>query len=341
MHAKTKTASLSTAPQKSLRRYIYPFVVVMIVFLWLVFMTFSNRWALFSEFRGLSITMLFGSFVAGATPQGGAAVAFPVFTKVFQIPSPDARTFGLMIQSVGMTVASLTILLRGVKVLPLVILWTTIGGIIGLILGTFYIRIPPPLPKVLFTLLLSIFAVALVISRWIIKRKPYDDMPVWNIKHALVMLIIGTIGGIFAAYTGAGADALAFVALTLAYGIDEKVSTPTTIIIMALNSVAGFALHGLIVQDIGVAWNYWLVSVPVVILGAPLGSWVLSKISRDTLIKSILGLIFIEAVSTLLLIPFTGVMINIVLVTILVTTVIFYAMLYYREHHLWRVFTSE
>lgn len=62
--------------------------------------------------------MLLGSFIAGATPQGGAAVAFPVFTKVFHLPAPDARTFGQMIQSVGMTMAAITILLRRVSICP-------------------------------------------------------------------------------------------------------------------------------------------------------------------------------------------------------------------------------
>ena len=68
---------------------------------------------------------------------GGAAVAFPVFTKVFQIPSADARTFGLMIQSFGMTMASITILLRRTPLMPRVLLWSCVGGAIGVTLGTF------------------------------------------------------------------------------------------------------------------------------------------------------------------------------------------------------------
>ncbi len=50
--------------------------------------------------------MVFGSFVAGSTAAGGGAVSFPVFTKLLHIPADEARTFGLLIQSVGMTMAS-------------------------------------------------------------------------------------------------------------------------------------------------------------------------------------------------------------------------------------------
>jgi hypothetical protein len=63
--------------------------------------------------RYMSITMVFGSMVAGATSEGGAAVAFPVMTLVFGIAPPVARDFSFMIQSVGMTCASFTILYMG------------------------------------------------------------------------------------------------------------------------------------------------------------------------------------------------------------------------------------
>ena len=53
------------------------------------------------------------SFVAGSTPHGGGAVAFPVLTKVFGVPAADARTFSLSIQAVGMGTAAVVIMLLG------------------------------------------------------------------------------------------------------------------------------------------------------------------------------------------------------------------------------------
>ncbi|MGI9597308.1 MAG: hypothetical protein ACR2QK_14190, partial [Acidimicrobiales bacterium] len=60
-----------------------------------------------------TVTMLFGSFLAGSSPEGGGAVAFPVFTKALEVPGPVARTFGLSIQAVGMSMATASILLSG------------------------------------------------------------------------------------------------------------------------------------------------------------------------------------------------------------------------------------
>ncbi len=320
--------------QRSLKKWIYPALVATVLVTWVIYMTAAQRWGLFQEYWGLSVTMLFGSIIAGATPQGGAAVAFPVFTKVFHLPAPDARTFGLMIQSVGMTMAAITILLRRVHIMPRVLLWVSAGGAVGMTLGTYVIKIPAPYPKILFTLSLVVFAAALVISRWVIKWEPRTSLPKWTPSQIVVFVIVGIVGGIFASYTGAGADALTFVVLTLTFGINEKISTPTTVIIMAINSLVGFFLHGVVSQDIGAAWNYWLVCVPIVIMGAPLGAFILSKIQRDTLIVVVLLLIFAEAASTVILIPFTSTMWLVTITFMVVSGLSFFMMLHYRHNHL-------
>lgn len=59
--------------------------------------------------------MLFGSMVAGGTSMGGGAVAFPVLTKLLEVPPHEAKVFALAIQSVGMTAATLTIIAMQIK----------------------------------------------------------------------------------------------------------------------------------------------------------------------------------------------------------------------------------
>ena len=100
---------------------------------------------------------------------------------------------------------------------------------------------------------------------------------------------------------------------------------------MGLNSVVGFFLHGVISQDIGIAWSYWLVAVPIVILGAPLGAYVASKVNRDGIIKFLLFLITVELVTTIWLIPFSNTAIIITATVVLFATAWFAAMLRYRQ----------
>ena len=48
--------------------------------------------------------MIFGAMVAGATSEGGGAVAFPVMTLALGIRPTIARDFSIMIQSTGQLV---------------------------------------------------------------------------------------------------------------------------------------------------------------------------------------------------------------------------------------------
>src|SRR5271169_4240447 len=54
--------------------------------------------------------MVAGAFVAGFTPEGVGAVAFPVLNVFLHVDRVLARDFSMMIQSVGMTSASIFIL---------------------------------------------------------------------------------------------------------------------------------------------------------------------------------------------------------------------------------------
>jgi len=316
------------------REWLYPAVLLVIYTSWTSYMMIADRWSLFTEYWPMSLTMVLGSMVAGATAEGGAAVAFPVFTKAFQIPAPDARTFGLMIQSVGMTTASLVILTRRVKILPGVIAWVSLGGVLGMTVGTFFLPMTAPYPKILFTFVTVAFGVALIISRWVLNWNPESVFPVQTTKRRMLCILIGIVGGIFAANTGSGIDTLTFMVLTLTFGIHEKVSTPSTVIIMGINSVVGFFLHGVVLQDIGIVWNYWLVCIPIVILGAPFGAWIASRVNRDIIIILLLALISVELVTTIWIIPFTPEMIRFAGITVLVCILWFTVMLLYRYRRL-------
>jgi hypothetical protein len=71
---------------------------------------FSCRWCLaikhnffknFPTHYPMSITMIVGSAIGGATSEGGGAVAFPVMTLALHIAPSIARDFSMMVQSCG------------------------------------------------------------------------------------------------------------------------------------------------------------------------------------------------------------------------------------------------
>jgi len=311
---------------------LYWITALVIVSAWTAAMSLLNWWAMFSETWPISLTMVFGSFIAGATSEGGGAVAFPVFTKLFDIEPADAKVFSFFIQSVGMTMAGLFIYLKKIPVLWNVIFAALSGGVIGLITGELFLVIPNPYPKLLFTFIAGIFAFFLIYNRWGIPDNPIKHFIFDHKSDWLVILATGFLGGMVASVVGVGIDMLVFIVLTLLYGIDEKISTPTTVVLMGLLSVIGFVWHAGIVADVNPdVWRYWMSCVPIVIFGAPLGAWVCSKIGRDQLIWFLLFLIGIEVVTTLWLIPITQDRIAVLAILVLFTSILFYGLIHYRR----------
>lgn len=311
---------------------IYWGTAAIILFAWSITMATLNWWPMFTETWPISLTMVLGSFIAGATSEGGGAVAFPVFTKLFDIEPQDAKVFSFFIQSFGMTMAGLFIYLKRIPVLWNVVAAALTAGIAGLVLGELYLVIPNPYPKLLFTFIAGIFAIFLIYNRWGIPDNPLKEFRFTNRNDLLIILVTGFLGGLVASVVGVGIDMLIFIVLTLLYGIDEKISTPTTVVLMGLLSVAGFIWHAGITADVNPdVWRYWMSCVPIVIFGAPLGAWVCSKIGRDQLIWFLLFLIAIEVASTLWIIPITPDRLTILAVLTVCASFLFYGLIRYRR----------
>ena len=290
------------ASSSSLRFYWITAATVLI--LWTAAMIRLGWWGMFAETWPLSLTMVLGSFVAGATAEGGGAVAFPVFTKAFGIPPHDAKVFAFMIQSFGMTMAGLMIYLRRIPVLWDVVGLALAGGVGGLVAGELFLDLPDPLPKLFFSLVAGIFGVFLLWNRWVLNDHPEEEVRLGGRRRTALFLITGFVGGAVSSIIGVGIDMTLFIVLTLLFGVNEKVSTPTTVVLMGLLSVAGFLWHGLAADGIGDdVWRYWMSCVPIVIFGAPAGAWVCSRITRDQLLYFLLLLIALDLTSTLLMIP--------------------------------------
>ena len=250
-------------------------------------------------------TMIFGSMVAGGTSMGGGAVAFPVFTKVLHVPPTEAKVFSLAIQSIGMSAASLTIMAMKTKVEWRFIRWASLGGVPGIILGSIFLApiLPSNVIKFSFTMMVCSFGIVLfALSRTRERRNLV--IPAWGRREQTFSLVAGLWGGIVSGLVGSGMDIVGFSIMVLLFGLCEKVSTPTSVILMAINAVVGFILHLFFVGDfIEPVTNYWLASVPVVVVGAPTGAMLCNLMGRKTISRILMSLILTELVSSLLLIP--------------------------------------
>jgi uncharacterized membrane protein YfcA len=76
---------------------------------------------------------------------------------------------------------------------------------------------------------------------------PYSKVPgsvgicvAFNWKAA-TLLATGFMGGIFSSISGSGIDICSFAILTLLFRLSEKTATPTSVLLMSINTLVGFA----------------------------------------------------------------------------------------------------
>ncbi len=294
---------------------------------WLAY-SFPQTFSILRENWPISLTMVFGSFIAGATSEGGGAVAFPVFTKVLHIAPVDAKIFSLAIQSVGMTAATLTIAVMRVAIAWRVVVWASLGGLFGVVFSSLLLApvLQPAMLKMLFTAMIVSFAVTLSILAW--RKRSYNpDLPVFGWRERAIMAATGFIGGGMTGLVGNGIDIICFSVMVLLFRLSEKVSTPTSVVLMALNALAGFVLHLSVLGGFTEkVQEYWLAAVPVVVVGAPLGAYCCTKLNNKTIAGILILLIVVELVSSLWLIPLTDKIAGASLAVFIVFSFVYYLM---------------
>ncbi len=257
--------------------------MLVIILIWASWMQLNQFWHLFAEGWFMSVTMVFGSFIAGASAEGGGAVAFPVMTLIFKISPEVARNFSLAIQSVGMTMASYLIFVKGIRVEHKYLWLASIGGALGMIFGTYFLipLVSAPYVKMLFVTFWLSFGLVLFYVNEIYKRQTIEALPHLGFYEKTAIIFVGLIGGSLSALLGSGLDIFSFSYVTMRYHLSEKIATPTSVVIMAVNSVTGFIIHYFFIKDFGTQeFSYWLVSIPVVVIGAPLGAYFIKKRTR-------------------------------------------------------------
>ena len=283
--------------------WIYLIFLSVVMFGWFWYMFKQDSFEIYTRQWATVITMIFGSFIAGASPEGSAAVAYPIFTLILKIAPPVARNFAFAIQSIGMTSASLLIIGMRLKVDWNYIIFVTIGGIFGLFLGTYYVvpHVSPVQAKLFFVSLYLSFGIAL----WLQNRRPQREVfeKIENFQNSDKgrLIIFGLIGGIISSIFGTGINIFTFCLMTIYYRVSEKVATPSSVIIMTIETILGLFIHTKLVNDFQPeAFEIWLACVPFVAVFAPLGAFVISKMPR----KGIATLLYL-----ILIIQFFGAMI--------------------------------
>jgi len=234
-----------------------------------------------SAFIGISLGLIGG---------GGSILTVPVLVYLFHIDAALATAYSLFIVGATSAVGSLSYLKK-----DLVDMRTALLFGIPSIVGVFVTRhfLVPAIPNEIFSigdftitksiLLLLLFAVLMIVASYSMIRKkdgPGNDALQGASFHYPIVLMQGLAIGALTGLVGAGGGFLIIPALANLLKLPMKVAVGTSLVIIAMNSLAGFLFslsHSLI------QWHFLLSIAFIAIIGILIGSFMSSKIDGKKL----------------------------------------------------------
>ncbi len=233
--------------------------------------------------------MVAGAFVAGFTPEGGGAVAFPVLNVFLHVDRVLARDFSMMIQSIGMTSASIFILshkdtvLRDYKPLLVFVPVCFVGFLLGMLLLQ---NIHVYLIQAFFLCLSATFVIAYYFSS---HRGPLTRLVIASGRDRVYLAVMLIVGGMISSLFGTGGDIIVYTLLVTHFSMTAKIATRMSIVLQASISILGYGYrafidHGLTSYQI----KTWLCAYPVVLIMAPLGAYALSRLHVNWMLRAII-----------------------------------------------------
>lgn len=307
--------------------YYYISFVSVVLIGWNIYMYQNDLYSILTENISVIITMIFGAFIAGSSPEGSAAIAYPVFTLLLDIDPGTTRNFAFAIQSFGMTSASIFILNSKIKIDRNYIFYVSFSGIFGLLFGTYFIvdHITPKVAKLFFVSLWLAFGLVLSFVNNKKSRHVADKLPELSILDVIMLLFFGFVGGIISSIFGTGINIFSFCFVVIYYHLNEKIATPSSVIIMSIETLVGFFLHRFLIQDFNnTSREMWLSCIPFVIFLAPLGAFVISKISRKLVATLLYLILVIQFIGAMMVLKPSGMLLVMSVSTIVIGVTLFY-----------------
>lgn len=261
------------------------------LWIWLLWLAiFYSVWAFLVSDRvaealmhwPIALAMALGSYAAGSTPMGGGTVGFPVLVLLFDLPATLGRDFSFAVQSIGMVSASIFIMTRRQPLAASMLKGAIFGSLVGLPLGIFLVAplVPDLWIKVAFAVVWGSFGILHVVRIDEIAghtgMTEFDES--WDLRVGFGIGLLSS--ALVVSVTGVGIDMVIYAALVLLCRADLKISIPTSVVIMAFNSVVAVALKSASQTWQPGVYDNWLAAAPVVALGAPLGVFIVEYIGR-------------------------------------------------------------
>lgn len=238
------------------------------------------------------IAAVFVGLVLGLIGAGGAILTVPIMVYLMGIDAVTATVYSLFIVGTTTLIGSLSYVKNG-----LVNFKTSLAFAIPSLISIFITRkfILPAIPDPLFEnfplskdhFVLFFFAIIMLLSSLsmifgsVKEKESGSDM---SSKEILTLIFYGIFVGLITGLVGAGGGFLIVPALVFFAKIPVKAAVGTSLLIIAINSLTGFA--GDLMGDYFIDWKLLFIFLGFAIVGIFIGSYLTKYISGGNIKKS-------------------------------------------------------
>lgn len=239
------------------------------------------------EIIGYLASVLIGISL-GLIGGGGSILTVPVLVYLFSIDTVLATTYSLFVVGFTSSVGSLSYLKKG-WVEVRIVLFFGLPSTISVFLTRHYLL--PRIPELVMNvggfeltrsiLLMLFFAVLMLLAAYSMIKKAVEGEEECNrTAHKMWIVVQGLLVGIVTGLIGAGGGFLIIPALIKLLKLTMKTAVGTSLVIIAVNSLAGFAFS---MDQSPIRWPFLLTVTLIAIFGIFIGSYLSAKIEGKKL----------------------------------------------------------
>lgn len=236
------------------------------------------------EVVGYAASLMMG-IVLGLLGGGGSIMTVPIMVYLFQVAPITATTYSLFVVGVTAAIGSFFAFRRGDVDLKVAIAFS-IPSILGVGLSRSFIV--PNLPPSKDLIVMGAFAIVMIAASlsMLFKKTSTQIAERSSLSRATVLAAQGFIVGMIAGFVGAGGGFLIIPALVVIARLPMKIAVGTSLFIIALQSLLGFA--GDAARGISSDWTLLVAASAFATIGILIGSLVAHRV-RESSLKTAFG----------------------------------------------------
>jgi uncharacterized membrane protein YfcA len=225
----------------------------------------------------------------GALGGGGSILAVPVLVYLLGQSPVAATTASLLIVGISAAAGAVAAHRRGNVLVGRGMAFALVGTIGAALGATWSVLVDPDVLLVSFAALMVVVALVMLLRRGRPGGEGGPDAPIIAVSprfmcdcpRALKVLVTGLAVGLLTGFLGVGGGFLAVPALVLALSLSLPQAVGTSLLVIAVNSAAAFAVR--VGHGIDVDWLPVVVLTALAVVGSLLGARVASRLPARNL----------------------------------------------------------